>query len=82
MIRSLDIHNFKSLNGCPIPMSRFTCLIGLNGSGKTTFLQAVVFLARKIWSFPIPPTPFFNIFFQLRNQEIIPLAGSGTKPPL
>lgn len=45
MIRHLRIGNFKSMGDFFVPLGKLTCLIGLNGSGKTTFLQAVDFLA-------------------------------------
>jgi predicted ATPase len=50
MIRSLYIDNFKSLVDFRLPMAphalgRFVCLVGLNGAGKSTVLQALDFLA-------------------------------------
>lgn len=45
-IRRIEVDNFKSLVGFDLDLSHFTCLIGLNGSGKSTVLQAVDFLAR------------------------------------
>ena len=49
MIRRIQIDNFKSLDGfsllpAPQSLSRFTCLIGSNGSGKTSVLQVLDFL--------------------------------------
>ncbi len=46
LLRRIEVDNFKSLDGFDLELSRFTCLIGLNGSGKSTVLQAVDFLAR------------------------------------
>ena len=48
MIRSAYIDNFKSLVGFHLPqqsarLGKFTCLIGANGSGKSTILQALDF---------------------------------------
>lgn len=50
MIRSVYIDNFKSLVDFHLPVApnklgRFVCLIGLNGAGKSTVLQALDFLA-------------------------------------
>ncbi|MCP4702932.1 MAG: AAA family ATPase [Gammaproteobacteria bacterium] len=46
MITKIYIDNFKSLAGFRMPMAKFVCLIGLNGAGKSTILQALDFLAR------------------------------------
>ena len=48
MIRKFEIDNFKSLVDFSLPMppnalGRFVCLIGLNGAGKSTVLQALDF---------------------------------------
>lgn len=43
MINRLYIDNFKSLVEFELPLSQFTCLIGLNGAGKSTVLQALDF---------------------------------------
>lgn len=44
-ITRIEIDNFKSLVGFSLDLAGFTCLIGLNGSGKSTILQAVDFLS-------------------------------------
>ena len=42
MIRSVSFTNFQGLTTPrPLPLSKFTVLIGLNGSGKTTVLRAL-----------------------------------------
>ncbi|WP_295427151.1 AAA family ATPase [uncultured Thiodictyon sp.] len=41
----LSVDNFKSLVDFRLPLADFTCLIGLNGSGKSTVIQAVDFIA-------------------------------------
>jgi predicted ATPase len=46
MIESVQIGNFKSLGDVKIPLGRFTCLVGMNGAGKSTVLQALDFLAQ------------------------------------
>ncbi len=44
-VHRIEIDNFKSLVEFDLDLGHFTCLIGLNGSGKSTVLQAVDFLA-------------------------------------
>ena len=45
MIRSVSFTNFQGLTTSrPLPLSKFTVLIGLNGSGKTTALRALWFV--------------------------------------
>lgn len=49
MIRSFYIDNFKSLVDFRLPpmphgLAKFTCLVGLNGAGKSTVLQAFDFV--------------------------------------
>jgi predicted ATPase len=46
VILTLSIDNFKSLVNFRAELSKFTCLIGLNGSGKTTILQAIDFITQ------------------------------------
>jgi predicted ATPase len=53
MIRALHIENFKSLVQFDLPspsyrLGNFVCLIGMNGSGKSTVLQALDFLAELV----------------------------------
>jgi len=43
MITRLYVDNFKSLVGFELKLAHFTCLIGLNGAGQITVLQALVF---------------------------------------
>lgn len=38
--------NFKSLVDFELPLAKLSCLIGLNGSGKTTVIQGLDFLSR------------------------------------
>ena len=47
-IRSIDVHNFKSLVDFKLDLAKFSCLIGLNGSGKSTVLQFIDFLSQLI----------------------------------
>ena len=46
MIEYCRIGNFKSLVDFEIDLPKFTVLIGLNGAGKTTILQAFDFLSQ------------------------------------
>lgn len=46
MLRSFHIENFKSLTDFTMSdMGQFVCLIGLNGAGKTSLIQAIDFMA-------------------------------------
>jgi predicted ATPase len=47
-ITTLKVDNFKSLVGFRLELAPFSCLIGLNGSGKSTVLQFFDFLAQQI----------------------------------
>lgn len=47
-LKSFKMDNFKSLVGFEIKLANFTCLIGLNGSGKSTILQSLDFLSQQI----------------------------------
>lgn len=46
MIKFIWIDNFKSLVDFELELSKFSCLVGLNGSGKSTVLQAMDFLSQ------------------------------------
>ena len=41
MLKSIRFQNFKALRDTTLPLGRFTLIIGPNGSGKTTALQAL-----------------------------------------
>ncbi|UVL12216.1 MULTISPECIES: AAA family ATPase [Pseudomonas] len=43
MIVSLKIKNFKSIADLDINLEKFTCLVGLNGAGKSSLLQGIDF---------------------------------------
>jgi predicted ATPase len=45
MIESIEFTNFKALRKTTLPLSPFTLLMGPNGSGKTTVLQALQLVA-------------------------------------
>ena len=48
MIRAITIDNFKSLVNFSIDFAKLTCLIGLNGSGKSTVLQVIDFIKQLV----------------------------------
>jgi len=48
MIHQIRIDNFKSLVDFEIGLSRFSCLVGLNGAGKSTVLQALDFISQQM----------------------------------
>ena len=47
-IRKVTAGNFKSLVDFKLDLAKFTCLIGLNGAGKSTALQFIDFLAQQV----------------------------------
>jgi len=47
-LNKLTIKNFKSLHDFELNFSDFICLIGLNGSGKSTILQAIDFISHQM----------------------------------
>lgn len=46
MIEQFAVRNFKSLADFRLRLSKFNCLIGMNGAGKSSVLQALDFLAQ------------------------------------
>jgi len=46
-IESIKVDNFKSLVNFELPLAKFSCLVGLNGSGKSTVLQFFDFLSQQ-----------------------------------
>ncbi len=47
-IHNITVDNFKSLNNFKIKFPKFTSLIGLNGAGKSTILQAIDFVSQQM----------------------------------
>ena len=46
-IKSIRVDNFKSLVNFELPLAKFSCLVGLNGSDKSTVLQLFDFLSQQ-----------------------------------
>jgi predicted ATPase len=46
MIKSIWVDNFKSLVDFKLKLAKFNCIVGLNGSGKSTVLQALDFVSQ------------------------------------
>lgn len=46
MIKRIAVKNFKSLADFDFNLTKFNCLIGMNGAGKSTVLQAIDFIAQ------------------------------------
>jgi len=46
MIKKIQIKNFKSLAEISMSFEKFNCLIGMNGSGKSTVLQGLDFISQ------------------------------------
>lgn len=44
----IEADNFKSLVGFELELAKLTCLVGLNGSGKSTVLQFIDFLGQQM----------------------------------
>jgi predicted ATPase len=46
-ITHIKVNNFKSLVDFDLPLAKFSCLVGLNGAGKSTILQSLDFIAQQ-----------------------------------
>src|SRR6218665_2669508 len=44
MIRSIEIKNFKSIKSKYFPLRNLNVLLGLNGQGKSSFIQSLLIL--------------------------------------
>ena len=47
-IKQIRVDNFKSLVDFELPFAKFNCIVGLNGSGKSTVLQFFDFLSQQM----------------------------------
>jgi predicted ATPase len=47
-IKYINVDNFKSLVNFDLPLAKFSCLVGLNGAGKSTILQFFDFLSQQV----------------------------------
>lgn len=47
-MKTITANNFKSLIDFRLELAKFTCLIGLNGAGKSTVLQFLDFVAQQV----------------------------------
>ncbi len=57
MFESIKFENFKALRDTTLPLSRFTLIVGPNGTGKTTALNAIAVLGN----------PYKALFSQARS---------------
>lgn len=48
MLEAIELHNFKSAKKLSIKLAPLTVLTGLNGSGKSTVLQAIALLKQSL----------------------------------
>ena len=48
VIKSIQVENFKSLVDFDLPLAKLSCLVGLNGAGKSTVLQFFDFLSQQV----------------------------------
>lgn len=58
MIESIEFTNFKALRKTTLPLAPFTLLLGPNGSGKTTVLQAIECVASRAAKLVAVQRPF------------------------
>ena len=48
MLERIELHNFKSARDLPVSLAPLTVLTGLNGSGKSSVLQAIALLKQSL----------------------------------
>ena len=82
MLTHVTINNFRGLRSLSVPLRPLTVLIGLNDSGKSSFLTALKYLANPAPSFP--PSDYWR---HDRSNSIIirgdsPEGHGGIEPPI
>lgn len=48
-LRSMSLSGFKAIHEARIPLGDFTLIIGRNGSGKSSFVEAIQWLQESMW---------------------------------
>lgn len=89
-LNAVEIQNFKAINKTRIPLGNVTILVGSNGSGKSSVLQAIHWAARAA-SYIEPKNTKEVVAFErldylpssqpLRSSHKVPLASSTKTPP-
>jgi predicted ATPase len=69
MIKAIRYKNFKALSDTVLPLGRFTLIVGPNGSGKTTAMQAFPFV-RAPQSFDFHPVVNAKAFRNEPNASV------------
>jgi predicted ATPase len=73
MLELLTLHNFKSARDLAVPLKPLTVLTGLNGSGKSTVLQAICLILQNL-----PPDDSFSEVASLHlNGNLVRLGTVG-----
>jgi predicted ATPase len=68
VLKTVHIQNFKSLRDCQVTLRPFQVLVGVNGSGKSSFLQALE-VAAKALSRKIPLDQEFEKAFRRQGSQ-------------
>ena len=70
MINKISIKNFKSLAETSVELGPFTVLVGANGSGKSSFLQAIELFS---WAVRFPSLPNAREENQIEFHDLVHL---------